>query len=277
VRVGFIGLGRMGKPVCANLARAGHEVTAADERDDGRPSSAEVAGGSEVLITMLPGPAEVTDAMIGRGGALQALPDGATWIDMSTASPEVGRTVLARRDVPCLDAPVGGDPEAARSGTLRLFVGGARQVFERHRDLLAVLGEPRHVGAHGAGYTTKLLVNLLWFGHAVASAEALLIGRRGGIDTDVLREALASTDFLREDLDALLAGDYKRNFGIDRCHEELRTITALARELNVPAEVAEVVTEIHGRAVERFGPVDGELLAVALLEEQAGERLRGNT
>jgi 3-hydroxyisobutyrate dehydrogenase len=271
LKIGFIGLGRMGAPVCANLSGAGHEVIAGDT---GRPP-AEVAAQAEVLITSLPGPDEVRAAML-EGGAAAALPDGATWIDLSTASPEVGHAV-ADLGVACLDAPVGGDPEAARAKALRLFVGGDRELFDRHRPLLELLGEPLHVGAHGAGYTTKLLVNLLWFGHAVATAEALLIGRRAGIDTGGLREALATTDFLREDLDALLAGDYKRNFGIDRCYEELRAITAVARELNVPAEVADVVTDIHRRAAERFGPVDGELLAVALLEERAGECLRGNT
>jgi 3-hydroxyisobutyrate dehydrogenase len=271
VRVGLLGLGRMGKPVCERLRGAGHDVVATDHAS----GDAEVARACEVLVTVLPGPGEVRDAMLGGGGALHALPDGATWIDLSTASPEVGRAVVERRAIPCLDAPVGGGPEAARAGTLRLFVGGERDVYERHLVLLGVIGEPVHVGPHGTGYTTKLLVNLLWFGHAIATAEALLIGRRAGVDLDVLRDALSTTDFLRGDLDALLAGDYLRSFGLDRCYEELQTVTSLAREHGVPAEVADVVADIHRRALERFGPVDGELLGVAWVEERAGEMLRG--
>src|SRR5581483_2060632 len=198
LRVGFLGLGRMGNPVCERLRVAGHDVVAADDAS----GDAEVARACEVLVTMLPGPNEVRDAML-DAGALDALPGGATWIDLSTASPEVGRAVVARRAVPCLDAPVGGGPEAARAGTLRLFVGGERDVYERHLELLRAIGEPVHLGPHGTGYTTKLLVNLLWFGHAIAAAEALLIGRRAGVELDVLRDALATTDFLRYDLDAL--------------------------------------------------------------------------
>jgi 3-hydroxyisobutyrate dehydrogenase len=270
LRVGFLGLGRMGRPVCERLRGAGHEVVAADEA----AGDADVARGCEVLVTMLPGPNEVRDAML-EAGTLAALPDGAAWIDLSTASPEVGRAVVERRSIQCLDAPVGGGPEAARTGTLRLFVGGERDVYERHLELLRAVGEPVHVGPHGTGYTTKLLVNLLWFGHALAAAEALLIGARAGIELDVLRDALASTDFLRDDLDALLAGDYLRSFGLDRCYEELRTVTSLAREHGVPAEIADLVADIHRRALERFGPVDGELLGVAWLEERAGRRLRG--
>lgn len=271
LRVGFLGLGRMGRPMYERLRGAGHDVVATDDpRED-----AEVAAACEVLVTVLPGPGEVRDAMLGEGGALAALRDDAAWIDLSTASPEVGREVVERRAIPCLDAPVGGGPAAARDGTLRLFVGGDREVYERHLDLLRTIGDPVHVGGHGAGYMTKLLVNLLWFGQAIATAEALLIGRRAGVDLGVLRDALAGTDFLRNDLDALLAGDYLRSFGLDRCSEELETVTAIAREHGVPAEVAELVADIHRRALERFGPVDGELLGVAWLEERAGELLRG--
>ncbi|MCW3063709.1 MAG: garR 1 [Solirubrobacterales bacterium] len=91
---------------------------------------------------------------------------------------------------------------------------------------------------------------------------------------DALATSAAGTDFIRRDLDALLDGDYLRSFGLDRCYEELATVTGIARELDVPFALSETVEEIHRRALERFGPVDGELLAVALLEEEAGARLR---
>lgn len=292
-RIGFLGVGRMGLPMCANLSRSGYDVTAGDlrvELEDAvtacgarwGSTSSEVAGAADVLITMLPGPQEVRDAMLDPGGALDALPAGATWIDMSSSSPAVGREIGERaqaRGVGVLDAPVGGGVPAARAGTLQLFVGGDAALIQRHRAVLEALGDRiLHVGGHGAGYTTKLLVNLLWFGQAVATAEALLLGRRAGIDLDVLREALASSaassEFVRHDLEALFTGDYLESFGLDRCVEELATVTALARESGLPFELSELVERLHRRALTRYGPVDGELLAVALLEEEAGVTLR---
>ncbi|MDQ6817341.1 MAG: NAD-binding protein, partial [Actinomycetota bacterium] len=147
-----------------------------------------------------------------------------------------------------------------------------------HRRLLEILGSIEYMGDHCAGYTTKLLVNLLWFGQAVASGEAFLLARRSGIDLEVLRGALgrsaAATEFIRRDFDALLDGDYLESFGLERCCEELDAVVASAEELGVPFELSARVAQTYRRALERFGPVDGELLAVALLEEHAGVRLR---
>jgi 3-hydroxyisobutyrate dehydrogenase len=189
-----------------------------------------------------------------------------------------GDTGRLARGIDCLDSPVGGGPQAATPGTLQLSVGGRRDVLERHREMLELLGRVDHVGDHGAGYTTKLLVNLLWFGQAVAVGEALLLARRAGIDLDVLRSALgrsaAASEFVRRDLDALLGGDYLETFGIDRCCEELAAIVALADELTVPFELSAAVERAYRAALARYGPVDGELLPVALLEERAGTRLR---
>jgi 3-hydroxyisobutyrate dehydrogenase len=293
--IGFIGIGRMGLPMCANLVAAGYEVIASDARPQARADAArcgagwrdrpaEAAAEADLVITVLPGPGELSAAMTGAGGILAAMPAASTWIDMTSSSQQTGRTLAAAaadRGIAVLDAAVSGGSAEAEAGTLQLFVGGDGAVLDRCRDVLQVLAGPGrivHAGGNGAGYTTKLLVNLLWFGQAVATAEALLIARRSGLDLDVLRHALAaspaSTAFIRDDLGALLDGDYLAGFGLDRCCEELAAVTALARELAVPCELTQVVTRTYQRALERYGPVEGELLAVALLEEQAGLRLR---
>jgi 3-hydroxyisobutyrate dehydrogenase len=293
-RIGFVGVGRMGLPMCANLVAAGHMVTAGDARAEAeqavrqcgghwRAPLAEVAVDAEILITMLPGAGEVRQVMVGSG-VLAAMPPGAVWIDMSSTNPAAGRELAAAaraRGVGVLDAPVGGGVPAAQSGTLQVFAGGDAAVLDRCRPVLAALADPQriiHVGGNGAGYTVKLLVNLLWFGQAVATGEALLLARRAGIGLDVLRRTLAdsaaSTAFIRDDLGALLDGDYLTSFGLDRCCEELTAIADLARELNVPAELTQTVEHMYQRALQRFGPVDGELMAVAMLEEEAGLRLR---
>lgn len=281
--------------MCANLVSAGFDVSAADTRPDRQApvvrcgarwavSPAEAAADVEFLITMLPGAAAVTDVMTGAGGVLDALPAAAVWIDMTSNSPTAGQALAAAakaRGIDMLDAPVGGGIAAARAGTLQIFAGGDRDVLDRCRPCLEALADPgriTHSGGTGAGYVTKLLVNLLWFGHAIATAEALLTGVRAGLDIDTLHQVLGasagSSAFVREDLGALLDGDYLASFGLDRCWEELAAIAQLARDLAVPCEMTELVEDIYRQALRRFGPVKGELLPVALLEEQAGLRLR---
>jgi 3-hydroxyisobutyrate dehydrogenase len=237
-----------------------------------------------VLISMLPGAREVRAAMLSETGALKSLAAGAAWIDMSSSSPAAVRPVrerAMRQGVEVLEAPVGGGIAAARQGTLQLFVGGEASVVERHRAVLEVLGDPGrivHVGGHGAGYTVKLLVNLLWFGQAVATAEALLLGQRAGIDPAVLRDVLAdgsaASTLIRSDIGLVFRGDYLDSFGLDRICEELEAVTALAGEYQVPWELSDVVRRTYRHALARFGPADGELLAVALLEDEAGLKLR---
>jgi 3-hydroxyisobutyrate dehydrogenase len=295
VRVGFIGAGRMGLPMCANLVRAGFDVTAGDVRTDlesavlacgarwGGTGTA-VAAAADVLITMLPGGPELRDMMLVPGGALTALPPAATWIDMTSTSPVIGR-ILAdaarERGIGMLEAPVGGGIPAATAGTLQLFVGGDVALLHRHRSLLEALGDPQritHVGGSGAGYTAKHLANLLWFGQAIATAEALLLASREGIDLGIMHEVLArsaaGSTFIRHDLGALLSGDYLTSFGLDRCCEELAAITALARQDGLPFELSEHVEQIYQRALARYGPANGELLAVAMMEEDSGVLLR---
>lgn len=296
--IAFAGLGRMGLPMCAALVRAGYQVTATDARAEAqeaavacgaawRDTPAQAAAAAGVLITMLPGAGEVHAAMLGKGGALTGLAAGATWIDMTSSSPAVIRPIREQatgQGVEVLEAPVGGGIAAAREGKLQLFVGGEAAAVERHRALLEVLGDPGrivHVGGHGTGYTAKLLVNLLWFGQAVATAEALLLGQRAGIAPAVLAHVLAgsaaASSFIRRDIGFVFQGDYLTSFGLDRICEELEAVSALADDYEVPHDLSDLVRRTYRRALARYGPVDGELLAVALLEEEAGHKLRAPT
>lgn len=292
-RVALIGVGRMGTPLCARLVAAGHPVTAFDlrpEREeparsagaDWAPSAVKAAAGADVLITVVPGPAEAEAAA--SDDVFAALAPGAVWIDMTSNSPTAARELKRRADVhgvDVLEAPLGGSPDDAEHGRVKLFVGGSPQVLDRCGPLLAAVTTPdriRHMGGPGTGYTTKLLINLLWFGQAAATAEALLLGSGAGIDLTALRETLAGSaagsDFIRRDLSALFAGDYLPSYGLGRIHDQLDVITAEARALGTPHELAETVLRIHRQALERYGPVDGELLGVAHLEELAGTLLR---
>jgi 3-hydroxyisobutyrate dehydrogenase-like beta-hydroxyacid dehydrogenase len=289
-RLGVVGLGRMGLPMCGRLAHRGFGVTATDIRGELRsaalgagarwaPSAGAVAAGAQVVITMMPGPEEVAGVV---DELVAALAPGSTWIDMSTASPDVAGMIGAAagpRGVHVLDAPVGGDPEAAREGRLLAFVGGAAADLAAQREVLGTVADRIvHVGPAGAGYAVKLLVNLLWFGQAVATAEALTLARRAGLDLEVVRAALgqsaAASRFLADDAAALLRGDDLRSFSLARCVEELSSVLALGDELAVPMELATAVAGVHRQALQRYGDVDGELLGARFVAERAGLSLR---
>ncbi|MFF1520512.1 NAD(P)-dependent oxidoreductase [Streptomyces sp. NPDC058305] len=291
VAVCLIGVGRMGEHICSRLVRAGYRVRAYDVDPERRAavlaseaqlavSADHAAVGADVLLTVLPGPAEVTEAV--NDQVLKALAPDATWIDMSSntqTDAEPLRRRAASHGVSVLDAPMGGSPADAAAGRLRLFVGGEDAVLARHQPLLsAVATRITHVGGHGAGYTAKLLVNLLWFGQAVATAEVLLLAQRAGVDVNVMTETLAlspaSSAFIRNDLPSLLVGDYLASFGLDHIHDQLAAVTTFAEQLGTPHSLAAAVRQVYEDALTRYGPVDGELLAVALLEEQAGMLLR---
>ena len=174
---------------------------------------------------------------------------------------------------------MGGGVAAAEAGSLHFFVGGSSQAVDRAIPVLSALGTVEQLGdGVGAGHTAKLLANLLWFGQVVAVTEALLLGQSLGLSPLRLRNTLASSAggsvFIDEYLDRLLDGDYIETFGLDRCVEELDILASLAQDADVPFELSSLVARLHREALERFGAVDGELLAARLLEERSGRTLR---
>jgi 3-hydroxyisobutyrate dehydrogenase len=269
------------------LVDAGHSVVIADIRKVTPPPGAAATidvgaavSEADVVISMLPTSAALLDA---SAKAMPQMQRGATWIDMASNAPDA----LASRGTPLgvgvLDAPVGGGPGAARSGHLAVYVGGDRAVFERHRGVLRAMADPErmhHVGAAGNGYLTKLLINLIWFSQAIAAAEALFIAQRQGIELGVMHQALVGSAvagrFVDHDLAALLRGDYLTTFGLQGCYDELVTIGEIAKDMGTPFTVSAAVTEVYRQALDAFGPVDGELMAVAYLESQAQFVLRSN-
>jgi 3-hydroxyisobutyrate dehydrogenase len=295
--IGVVGVGRMGAPICVRLAESGHIVTAFDLDSSavGAVAGAGVSAAASLedlavasgdfLITVLPGPVELSDVMSGPDGLLQLLPRGSCWLDFTSGAPDVATRLAAEataRGISAVSAPMGGGPNQAHSGTLQFFVGGQDPAVARALPVLACLGNETGIERAGTnvadGHTVKLLTNLLWFGQVVAVTEALLLGQSLGVDLQVLRRALArgagGSAFIDRHLDALLAGDYLETFGLDRCVEELETVTRLAAAAESPFELSSLVTHLHAEALAKFGPVNGELLAARLLEDQAGRVLR---
>jgi 3-hydroxyisobutyrate dehydrogenase len=204
---------------------------------------------------------------------------------MSTSVPAVAdrvRALAETRGVAVLDAPVSGMAAGARAGTLQIFVGGAAGTYRRVRPLLETMGDAErivHVGPHGAGYTVKLMINLLWFAHLTATAEVLTVGVRAGVDLATLRRCLlaspAASNFLDRDvLSVLERGDYDDSFALALACKDLGLAVDLAREVGVPAEVSAVVEQIYRRARAQYGDHGGEMLPIKLLEDLTTTRLR---
>ncbi len=295
----LVGAGRIGVRVAQRLAAAGHRVEAVDP-DEGRRIEVEATGArwagpslgeltaDRMLITVLPGSPELRELMLGPSdgsgrGALGRLAAGINWIDMTSAAPDLAADLAAesiKRGVRYVDAAVGGGPLDAARGELTLYVGGVDEDVQVLRPIFETFADPSrifHMGAHGAGYLTKLLVNQLWFGQAVAIAEAMLLGADAGLSADRLADVLAAgpaaSVFMERHLPSVLAGNYLPAFGLARVVEELDSLERMAQAAGMPWVVSRSVAEVHRQALAHFGAVDGELLGAAWLEYLAGRKL----
>ncbi|GAA1216816.1 NAD(P)-dependent oxidoreductase [Microbacterium maritypicum] len=294
--VGFIGLGNMGSGMTRNLQAAGFPLVVTDLR---RESAAElIAGGarwaetprevaatSDLVITMLPTPKHVAAVAAGADGLIAGLPDGGTWIDMSTSVPDVLEAVRieqAGRGLHLLDAPVSGMSVGAATGMLQIFIGGDADDVARLRPVFEAMGDPErilHVGGNGAGYAVKLMINQLWFSHLVATAEVLSVGVAAGVDLGVLRDALiaspANSTFVSRDVLSILDhGDYDEGFAIALACKDLGLSVDLARSVGMPVELSSLVEQIFRRARAQYGDRAGEMTPVRLYEELLGRDLR---
>lgn len=294
--VGFIGLGSMGGGMTRNLQRAGFPLVVTDLRPESAAeliaggarwadTAAEVAASSDLVITMLPTPRHVADAVSGPAGILDGIADGGTWIDMSTSVPEVAdavRAANADRGLHILDAPVSGMSVGAANGTLQIFVGGEAEDVERLRPVFEAMGDPErilHVGGHGAGYAVKLMINQLWFSHLVATAEVLAVGVKAGVDLGVLRDALiaspANSNFVQNDVLSILEnGDYDEGFALALACKDLGLSIDLARSVGVPVELSSLVDQVFRRGRAQYGDRAGEMAPFKLYEDLIGTPLR---
>ncbi len=284
MKVGFIGLGAMGRPMAANLQRAGHDVQAHDlRRVEGfanwKESAADAARGCEVLFTSLPGPKEVVDI---ERKIESALPSGATWFDLSTNSPEVVRRLQRElHAIHFLDAPVSGGPRGAETGKLAIWVGGNEQVFQRFLPILRCMGDqPYYVGPIGAGTVAKLAHNLASFAVQAALAEVFTLGVKAGVEPLALFRALRqgatgrkrTFDRLAE---KFLPGDYDpAAFALRLAHKDVSLAVELAQQEGVPLKVGKIALEELTEAMNRgWGERDCRV-AMTLQEERAGVSVR---
>ena len=294
MNVGFIGLGHMGGPMSRNILAAGHDLVVHDVHRDAA-ADLEAAGAKwaaspreagtdrDVVITMLPTPSVVEQVLLGPDRLLSGLAPGSVWIDMSTSIPAVADRIRAvAGEVAILDAPVSGMAAGAKAGTLQIFVGGEEPVYQRVRPVLEAMGDAErilYVGGHGAGYTVKLMLNLLWFAHLVATAEVLSIGTQAGVDLATLRRCLlaspAASNFLENDvLSVLEDGDYDESFALALACKDLGLAVDLAGQVGAPAELSALVEQIYRRARAQYGDAGGEMMPIKLYEDLTRAPLR---
>jgi 3-hydroxyisobutyrate dehydrogenase len=282
MKIGFIGLGAMGRPIAANLQRAGHALQVYDlRRIDGlgtwKDSVTEAAQDCELLFTSLPGPAEV-EAVAAQVRSAQA------WFDLSTNSPQVVRRIhasLLKRNVQFLDAPVSGGPRGAQSGKLAIWVGGDQGFFEKYQPVLQAIGDqPYYVGAIGAGTVAKLAHNAASFTVQAALAEIFTLGVKAGVEPLALFKALRQGATGRKrTFDRLpehfLAGVYDPPaFTVRLAHKDMALAMELAAEQGVPMKIGQVALDELAAALQRGWSERDCRVAMTLQEERAKVSVR---
>ena len=286
MRIGFIGLGAMGKPMAENLQRAGHELAVHDLRKvDGfsrfASSPADAAKGCEVLFTSLPGPAEVESV---ASQIRSSLGKGAAWFDLSTNSPKVVRRIAAEMEksqAHFLDAPVSGGPRGAQSGKLAIWVGGSESTYQKFLPVLKCIGDqPLYVGPVGAGSVAKLSHNIASFTVQTALAEIFTLGVKAGVEPVALLRALRQGATGRKrTFDRLpehwLPGRFDPpDFTVRLAQKDASLALEMAREFGVPMQVGEIALAELAECAQRGWAERDSRISMTLQEERAKVSVR---
>ena len=260
MRLGFIGLGTMGRPMATHLLDHKYELGVYGRRPEAVgplvergavhfASVLDLAAECDVLFTMVTGTRDVEQLLVGDNGAVHGLRQGGLVIDMSTIDPTVTRTIalhLEDKGVDMLDAPVSGGPQGARDASLSIMVGGSKEVLDRANPLLKCLGTTiLHMGESGAGQATKACHQLLMLVTAQGVAEALTLAARCGVDVKLVQQAMMNGMASSRVLDVFGSRMVTRQFddGIETrlYHKDLQTVLTLARSLGVSLPAGNVV------------------------------------
>lgn len=265
MKIGFIGLGIMGKPMVRNLLKAGHEVWVNNRSKapmeelakDGAHavSRQELAENAEIIITMLPNGPQVKEVMLGN--VVNYMHAGQIFIDCSSISPVVSKeiaAVLAEKGVEMLDAPVSGGEPKAIDGTLSFMVGGEEEVFNTFKPVLLAMGSSAvRCGGIGAGNTTKLANQIIVAANIQAVAEALTLAQKAGVDPDLVFQAikggLAGSTVMNAKAPMMIEGNDKPGFKVDLHIKDLNNALDCAHTVGAPvpmtAEVQEILQWLH--------------------------------
>ena len=267
-KIGFVGLGIMGKPMARNLLKAGYEVTVYDivgeaveevVGDGATPasSSREVAAATDKIITMLPDSADSEKVILGPDGVLEGASAGKTIIDMSSIAPLVSQRIAAQcaeKGVEMLDAPVSGGEPGAVNATLAIMVGGKQEIFDENFELLKTMGSNVVLtGDIGAGGVTKLANQIIVAANIEALAEALVLSTKAGVDPEkvfnAIRGGLAGSNVMEAKAPMMLSRNFRAGFRIRLHQKDLRNVLQTGQELNVPLPVTALLQQMLGALV----------------------------
>jgi 2-hydroxy-3-oxopropionate reductase len=289
-KIGFIGLGIMGRPMAKNLMKAGYELVlhnrspekAEELAEEGNATAAgspmEVAEVCDIVITMLPDSPDVEAVVAGEGGVLEGIRDGALLVDMSTISPVVTEELSERvreKGASMLDAPVSGGDVGAIEGALSIMVGGSEEDFERARPLFDVMGKvATHVGPTGSGQVVKACNQIVVALTIEAVSEALVLGSKGGVAPEKLVEALsgglAGSAVMEAKKEKFFSHDFEPGFRIELHHKDLGIALAAGREYGVALPVTAIVDQML-EASKAKGRGDRDHSALLTLLEEAAQ------
>ncbi|MEM2111391.1 MAG: 2-hydroxy-3-oxopropionate reductase [Candidatus Bathyarchaeia archaeon] len=292
MKIGFIGLGVMGKPMALNLLKAGYQLTVWNRTKpkmeellamgaSGAESPKEVAEKSDVVITMVADSPDVEEVVLGPNGVIHGARKGLILIDMSTISPIVTRKIaeeLSKKGVEMLDAPVSGGEKGAKEATLSIMVGGKRKVFEECLPVFNALGKRiTYMGSNGMGQTAKLCNQVICALNIQAVCEGLILGAKAGLDLRKLLEVVsagAAGSWMLSNLGPkMIERDFAPGFKIKHQQKDLRLVLSFADELALPLPGTSLVHQML-RAVEAEGLGDeGTQAAIVAMEKLAGRKL----
>jgi 3-hydroxyisobutyrate dehydrogenase-like beta-hydroxyacid dehydrogenase len=294
-RVGFVGIGKIGEPVCRHLLGGGYELYVhdadpealarlGDTRAKTAASPEALAAETDVILLSLPNSDVVEEVIFGEAGLLGGLFTGKTLIDTSSSRPSSTRTIaerLAQSGVDMLDAPVSGGVLRAREGILSVMVGGKRETYERYLPVLQAFGENIfYVGENGTGHLVKSLNNLLSATTLASAAEATLLAERAGVPPDLFVEVVNASNGRSYSTEVkfphyILDRSFDDGFALGLMVKDLKIALQTAAELDFPMPVGSTLTQLWQAADAAGKGADGHTAIFAFLEQYVGKEEKG--
>ena len=289
MNLGYIGTGVMGNPMAKALIEAGHSVTVHDINRESATNLCEMGANwaddprqlsesSEVVFTSLPGPVQAENVLTNPDtGILSGLRVGGTWVDTTTNSPTMIHKLASlckQRGIEMLDCPVSG-----RIPNMTMMVGGDQAVFNKQRPVLETMGkEVIYVGGTASGCTAKLVTQYLGYSNFIAGIEGMLIGAKAGLDMDILARLIpisaSASGVMERSMGVVLDGTFASNGTLDIVAKDLHLACQLARDVQAPSRIGDIVDDVLQRAQAQGWGQEGYPIVAKILEQMANSEVR---
>ena len=293
MKLGFIGIGNMGKPMATTLMKANHQVSIFDLNPKPleelaklgaivKNKIAEIPPSAEVIFLSLPSHVAVEEVMLGAGGVLSALKEGQIVVDTTTSLPSTSRKIaeqVKKAGGDFLDASLSGGPDGAAAQTLTFMVGGEAKALERVRGLLETLGKKIfHIGSNGLGNAMKLINNMITATNTACFMEGLVVGTKAGIPADTLFDVISSCSgnsyAFQKKAPRILGGNFKPMFALDLEYKDIALGTMVAQDLKAPVFLASVAKALFEMARAKGLGQEDNVALIKVLEEISGVQVR---